>query len=99
MCANVHLIKQDLGSFTTPRRVAGYALQYADANLRADGDVVLEAVRQNVYSMEFAADELKSDRAFILKATQCCPEEAVFFILLNSVMHPCRRGAGEVVAA
>ena len=61
--------QKDPGSFTTPRRVAGHALQYADASLRADGDVVLEAVRQKVYSMEFAADELKAVKAFILKAT------------------------------
>jgi len=60
--------QKDPGSFTTPRRVAGHALQYADASLRADGDVVLEAVRQKVYSMEFAADELKAVKAFILKA-------------------------------
>ena len=55
---------------SSPRRLAGLALQFASETLRADTDVVLDAVWQNVYSMKFAAMELKEDRSFILKAAQ-----------------------------
>jgi hypothetical protein len=48
----------------------GYELQYADDTLKADREVVLEAVREFGYALNDADDTLKADREVVLEAVK-----------------------------
>jgi hypothetical protein len=43
-------------------------LRYASDELRADREVVLEAVRQDMFGFAMASDKLKSDKKFVIEA-------------------------------
>ena len=51
-------------------RQDGRALEYAAEPLRADRELVLEAVRQNGRALEFAGKPLKADRELVLEAVR-----------------------------
>ena len=42
----------------------GQALQYAAESLRADREIVLEAVAQNGFALEYTSDEMKAGKQF-----------------------------------
>ena len=44
------------------------ALKYASDELKADKEVVSEAVKNNGLALEYASDELKADRKIIIEA-------------------------------
>jgi len=48
----------------------GSALEYADDSLKADREVVLEAVRQSGRALDHAADVLKEDRELVMEAVR-----------------------------
>ena len=46
----------------------GLTLQYASDVLKADREIVLEAVKNSGDALEWASDELKADKEIILEA-------------------------------
>ena len=50
---------------------AGYALEYASAELRADREVVLAAVQQYGDALGYASEELQADLEVKLAAAGC----------------------------
>jgi hypothetical protein len=54
-------------------RQSGYALEFADEELRMNREVVLAAVTQNGLALRFAAMELRSDRDIVLAAVRQVP--------------------------
>ena len=59
------------------------ALQYADAALKADRDVVLAAVQQDGRALEYADAALRADREIVLAAVQN-NERALLFAAYES---------------
>ncbi|MDA9896791.1 DUF4116 domain-containing protein, partial [Gammaproteobacteria bacterium] len=49
---------------------SGYALQYADKKLKADKEVVLAAVQQNVSALQYADKKLQADKEVVLAAVK-----------------------------
>jgi len=47
---------------------AGYALQWASDELRADREVVMVAMTQAGYALQWASDELRADREVVMAA-------------------------------
>ena len=47
-----------------------WALEYASLELRADREVVLEAVQQDGRALQYASEELQADREVVLAAVQ-----------------------------
>jgi len=48
----------------------GHAVEHASEKLRADRDVMLEAVKHRGMALEFASEALRADRDVVLKAVK-----------------------------
>ena len=48
----------------------GLTLRHAGAELRGDGEIVLEAVKNNPYALKYAVERLKADREIVLESVK-----------------------------
>ena len=60
-------------------KIDGKALEYASDTLKADREVVLEAVREyGCYALQYADDTLKADRELVLDAVKINGDALLF---------------------